>query len=238
MTGCDLTTRDVLEGWSAFDTRRPAHLRLHALLARSVPQEELAAESLGARNQRLIRFARTLRRAPLEATCTCTHCGTEIEFTFPEDAILSAPTPAPDMVVRPRGGVGRYRVPNMGDLWADPEPRHLIVRCRLDATPGGEDAPDTVGSAFDAADPAGNMSIQLVCPDCGTAQSLSLDPAPFVAAELDRIQRRLLNDIHLLASAYGWSEAQILALPTARRRAYCAMIAGQGWASAGRAGLA
>ena len=36
--------------------------------------------------------------------------------------------------------------------------------------------------------------------------------------------KRLLMDVHLLARAYGWSEAEVLALSPARRRFYLEMV--------------
>ena len=36
----------------------------------------------------------------------------------------------------------------------------------------------------------------------------------------------LLHEVHRLASAYGWSEAQILALSPARRAQYLALVEG------------
>ena len=36
--------------------------------------------------------------------------------------------------------------------------------------------------------------------------------------------RRLLLDVHQLASAYGWSEMEILSLSATRRNAYLEMV--------------
>jgi len=36
--------------------------------------------------------------------------------------------------------------------------------------------------------------------------------------------RRLLVEVHALASAYGWSEQEILSLSDARRRLYLEMV--------------
>ena len=36
--------------------------------------------------------------------------------------------------------------------------------------------------------------------------------------------RRLLPEVHALASSYGWSEKEILALSPARRRSYIALL--------------
>jgi hypothetical protein len=49
--------------------------------------------------------------------------------------------------------------------------------------------------------------------------------AGFVARDLDRTLDRLYEEIHVIASAYGWDEAAILALPPERRCRYVSMIA-------------
>jgi hypothetical protein len=43
---------------------------------------------------------------------------------------------------------------------------------------------------------------------------------------METYARRLLYDVHALASAYGWSEDEVLAVSPARRRCYLEM-AGQ-----------
>ena len=41
---------------------------------------------------------------------------------------------------------------------------------------------------------------------------------------LDVAAGRLMRDIHLLASAYGWTEAEVLSLSAWRRQAYLDMV--------------
>ena len=42
--------------------------------------------------------------------------------------------------------------------------------------------------------------------------------------ELEAQAKRLLRSVHVLASAYGWSESEILALSEARRDAYVELV--------------
>ena len=51
--------------------------------------------------------------------------------------------------------------------------------------------------------------------------SLNCSKASFTSYRPDS----LLTDTHRIASAYGWSEAEILALPRTRRRRYADLIA-------------
>jgi hypothetical protein len=77
-----------------------------------------------------------------------------------------------------------------------------------------------VEAAFDAADPLADMAFDVHCAACGHAWSAELDVASFVWDEIDARARHLLDEVHLLASAYGWSESDILTLPESRRAAY------------------
>lgn len=81
-----------------------------------------------------------------------------------------------------------------------------------------------VGAALDealdelaaAALPSGPVT----CPQCGTRSEVVLDTAALLWDRLRRDTPRLLSDVAILASAFGWSEAEILALTDARRQAY------------------
>jgi hypothetical protein len=60
-----------------------------------------------------------------------------------------------------------------------------------------------------------------------------LDPADYFYRELAASSRRLLLQIHALAGAYGWTEAEILALSPPRRATYVKLIEEQGGSSPG-----
>ena len=49
---------------------------------------------------------------------------------------------------------------------------------------------------------------------------MPLDVPGLFWIELRSLARRLLSDVHELASRYGWSESEILGLSARRRRAY------------------
>ena len=66
--------------------------------------------------------------------------------------------------------------------------------------------------------------LALQCVACGHAGEAQLDPGALLWDEIDARARVLLGEVHRLASAYGWSEAEILALGPARRASYIAMV--------------
>ncbi len=50
------------------------------------------------------------------------------------------------------------------------------------------------------------------------------DIASYLWNGIEQRARRLLDDIHALAQAYGWSETDILALDETRRATYVARV--------------
>ena len=66
--------------------------------------------------------------------------------------------------------------------------------------------------------------MQLDCPACALIWQSPFDVVSFLWSELDAWARRMLREIHILASHYGWSEAEIVALSPQRRRHYRELI--------------
>jgi hypothetical protein len=72
--------------------------------------------------------------------------------------------------------------------------------------------------------------VQGTCPHCGASMSGWFDPGAFVLAELRSRAAAVFEDVHRLASCYGWSEDAILAMPGRRRSTYADLIAAGGGA--------
>lgn len=62
------------------------------------------------------------------------------------------------------------------------------------------------------------------CPDCAAAVQAPLHVARVVLGELRRAAGAVHDDVDLIARTYHWPEAEILALPQDRRRAYAERI--------------
>jgi len=127
-----------------------------------------------------------------------------------------------------------FRLPTSRDLaqaTGEPNPlaaaNRLLLRCRL----GAEECPtlsdeelELVGDKMALADPMAELRFSLLCPVCSHQWDETLDIARFLWAEIDARARRLLWEIHNVASAYGWTEAEILSLSATRRARYMEMI--------------
>ena len=75
-------------------------------------------------------------------------------------------------------------------------------------------------------DPQANLQLDLSCPACGHRWQVLFDIGSFFWSELNAWAQRLLAEVHVLASAYGWREADILNLSPSRRQFYLGLISG------------
>jgi hypothetical protein len=75
-----------------------------------------------------------------------------------------------------------------------------------------------------AADPLAEIALELACPDCAATWSAPFDIVRFLWSEVDAWAARTLDEVHVLASRYGWSEGEILALSPQRRQHYRDLI--------------
>ena len=231
-----LSGSDLLAIWEKGSALHPLDRGLLVLAAArpEVPLDGLADWPLGRRNRELFALHTNWFGSSLSAQATCCHCGEQMEFELDCGQLMPAETsPGQQPTVVFRGET--YRVPNSRDLafalgeGSDPQEGavRLIESCRV--SPHGpvtwsEQDISAVGELMAQADPGAETRISFRCPACGQEQEDALDVTAFLWAEIVARARRLLREIHTLASAYGWSEAQVLSLGTARRRFYLEMV--------------
>jgi hypothetical protein len=221
----------LVASWD-MSARASAHSRLATLLA-ATGVAGLADDTLGMRNRRLLALRQMLTSAPMEAHLVCMDCEADNEFPVPIADILAAPDPAGEAVIELRLGEGRwrFRLPCMGDLDAarrggQPLRTALLDLCRFEGdAPFPEALVEELGKRWEALDPAADVGVEISCVGCGKTIHATVDVADFVARDIDRLTEALLRDIDAIATAYGWSEQVIAALPASRRRRYVAMIA-------------
>jgi len=138
----------------------------------------------------------------------------------------------------------RFHVPTSADLLAvqglasrqpDRALQQLLSRCLVSVEREGQQvSPDELSEAvIDALsgrmaelDPLSEVRLDLHCPECQSGWPLLLDVVTFFFKELDVRVQRLLAEVHVLAQAYGWSEAQVLSLSTRKRQLYLRLVRG------------
>jgi hypothetical protein len=237
-----LSTTQLLALWDAGQTRQPIDRALLAL-ALAMPEEApetLADRPVGWREVNLLALRNATFGGALEGYASCPACSSLMEFSLDGNALLDQLTPPPDDARVDLDG-RQWRLPTSRDqaLIADaPDAetavRRLLERCRVDAAdtmplPDSERAslPIPVGELeqrMEALDPAANIRLALRCDTCGHAWDAALDVGACFWDELSNHARQLLHAVHRLAAAYGWREADILALSPARRAAYLELI--------------
>lgn len=199
------------------------------------PAAEIADLPLGAVNASLLRLRSACFGPHIAGHADCTQCGQRLAFTVDTRQMLPAhgddnDDPAP----RETEVAGlRVRAPSLRDLAAvaaqtdaRQAARALLARCTLagDLALIDDAALRQVEDALEALDPQADLVLALQCVACGHAGGAQLDAGALLWEEIEAHARVLLGEVHRLASAYGWSEAHILALSPARRASYLAMV--------------
>ena len=74
------------------------------------------------------------------------------------------------------------------------------------------------------ADPQAEVELALNCPACGEGWQAPFDIESFFWDEIGAWARRVLGEVHVLASSYGWRESDILNMSAWRRQFYIDLI--------------
>ncbi|MFG2195232.1 hypothetical protein [Streptomyces sp. NPDC048639] len=239
----------LLAAWEAGQTARHGSERallLHRAARPDSSGDALLSMPVGAREADLLALRRALFGDRMQVLVECAACGEAMEFELDAGGLTQRPgQPAGPLRVEADGWVVEFRLPTVADIEAAARSaldaadarRRLVARCTVSAERAGEqvsadrlaDLPEAVqrrlAEAAEQADPAAEVTLNVACPECGEATPAELDIASYLWTELDAWARDLLLDVHLLASAYGWSEPEILALSPLRRRYYLELCA-------------
>jgi hypothetical protein len=197
----------------------------------SLPAPDLDAAALVIRRSWIGDTIRT------DTSCAIPGCGEQIDVSFSIGDYLEHHRPR-----RPRGlaeapGAGwftlagatvRFRIPTVTDLLAassDGRPEDALSGRCVDAPEVSRALARRLDRAFSALAPNLHDLLGGSCPACGNAMTMRFDPLGYTLAELRNAFSGIHSETHALASAYGWPEEAILALPRGRRRRYASIIA-------------
>jgi hypothetical protein len=215
-----------------FSTRVEVARRLLAFDAPDASWDPVVATDVDAA---LLMLHRRWAGDRIVAESWCESCGAAFDVTFSAGDYLAAHEP------RTPRGIGssappwfeatgaRFRLPTVGDL--------------LELT-GGPRSPGDRASAIESAcveadSPAARTralhaigamapplatSVQGTCPGCTRSVQAWFDPGEFVIEEIRARAQRVFEEVHLIASCYGWTEDVILDLPADRRVFYAERI--------------
>ncbi len=215
----------LLDVWERGEREHAIDRALSLLAAfTGLPRAGLAALGIHQRDSLLIRSRILAFGNLLTGVVDCPACAAELEL----ELTLTEP---PEL---PSGGAlavdGRsiaFRAPDSYDLaavavCADVEEGRALLRARCIAAdaPLSEDALLAAESALDTlCDPA-TIGVSATCPACATPFAPAIDIATILWREIATYAQRVFDEVHVLALRYGWTEAEVLALPDVRRRRY------------------
>ena len=216
-------------------------LTLLAVVCPETPIAELAALSIGQRDARLLDAREQTFGSRLNCVAQCPECREWLEVSLEASEIRDAEgrfesqhQPPLQQLTTADGYVVEFRLPNSHDLALLSgcndlqEARALLIeRCISKAMRDGvvvqglpEQVISELGAQMSGSDPQADVGLDLSCAVCGASWGAIFDIASFFWAELCAIAKRLLREVDVLARAYGWREADILALSNTRRQFY------------------
>jgi hypothetical protein len=215
------------------------------------PAERLDAATLDGRARALLQIVRETQgdRLMWKARCANQDCGHEMELELSVSQLLSTPAPAERFRCSAEPGCElELRLPTGCDQieWresvANAEEEGVDVRMasslvsRVNGQPPGPDwtLPHAWLRAIDAAfrehDVLTAMELRVSCPWCEKESALEPDVEALALSCLAVEQKRVLEEVHQLASVYHWTEAEVLALPPRRRAFYISRTDGEAMA--------
>ncbi len=237
-----LTASEILHVWETAHRFHPIDQVLSILLQVLLEQgrDELAALPLGRRDALLLALRKATFGDALPGKNHCPQCGETVEFEVSCSALAENAVDPGQKHVNLEGYMVTVRPLNSFDLAAAAgaptlkQARDLLLqRCvdevlyqgeTIDAVALPEEILKCIGETIPEADPQAEMLLNLDCPDCRHQWQSLLDIGHVLWLEISTRAQRLLMEVHLLAKAYGWTEAEILKLSATRRSAYLQMV--------------
>ena len=184
----------------------------------------------------LLALRRLLEGDRLVSEALCTACAEKVDLSFSITEYLEAHAPK-----RVRGviasvepgwfdyGSAAFRVVSVADAIAASRSPDAVSFLRA-ACVRSTDAKGfrRAESAMRAIAPLLSGELAGRCPECRAEVAVWFDPVSFVLSEMRHRAAGVYRDVHLLASAYGWSELHILHLPRSRRERYVEIVESAG----------
>jgi hypothetical protein len=243
-----LSTAALLDAWER-GVGQSLSQRALALLGAACPDTppaQLARLPMGERDRRLLTLRELTFGSRVNGVVQCRRCLAQLELAFDAAETMTAVADEsheadPDTFTLAVGDIAvRFRLPNTLDLAAITSERHigrarqlLLRRCVLAMTRAGaatsiDEAPPAVVEAITErmaqVDPQSDVHVKFACPSCGDERAVAFDIASFLWSEVDAWASRTFLDVHTLAKAYGWREADILAMSPSRRQHYLDLV--------------
>jgi hypothetical protein len=247
-----LSASDLLNVWEQGTGRTPVEQAL-ALLNMVFPQLSegiLARLDIVQRDRCLLYLHELTFGSRLKGQADCPACPERLELEFELKDLYESMLPLPDpeitAALNPETSFSTngyeliYRLPNSMDLItlseatnAGSRRQQILEACILSAqynqkTIVVDELPSEVLNALvehmNDTNPLANLTFAVTCPACGHAWDIIFDVVSFFWSEIHAWSLRLLREVHTLAAAYSWHEADILSMSAWRRQKYLELI--------------
>jgi hypothetical protein len=240
----ELSAIELLNAWENSRGSSPIHQALMLLSAahRETIRDDLARLPIGRRDSLLLDLRRQLFGQELIGVAKCPSCHERLEFDFRvSDVTISGVSDnlPDDHTLNVDGYQIRFHLPNSFDLMAVTDMdeakarQEFLQRCVNQVSRNGSEIDlselpppvvEMLNRHMASLDPQADIEIDLSCPECDHRWSDLFDVATYLWEEIDRWARRTLEEVHILASKYGWRQDDILNLSAWRRQAYVELV--------------
>jgi hypothetical protein len=239
-----LSVQEMIRVWERGNSRSPIDQALLLLDAGSAENSlsQLAKLDVAERDRRLLQLREKTFGSHLSCSVDCPWCSQDLQFDMETRQVLQYPLPeqtttfsgsTDDLAVA-------FRLPNSEDLIEGMKTAsmeegrsRILERCLLSVRKLGVEVRFDQLSSEDIeklcalmgdADPQAETRFSVQCLSCGKTWQITFDVTSFFWKEISVRARRALSEVHVLASAYGWNEAEILDMSAARREFYLQMV--------------
>ena len=193
-----------------------------------VDADLVRALSSGTRTWLLQQLAAAFRKADDWFEGRCRACDGAYDIGVDIAALPVKPPEGafPEVAVETSAGPRRFESPNgfheeaVAEDGGDARARLIALACLDEAADWTEDDLARIEAALEAGAPEASEESTCACPACGETTTARIDPLVFAFPR----ESDLTAEIHRMAGAYHWREADILALPAPRRRRYLDLI--------------
>ena len=238
-----LTASEIIHLWETAYRFHPIDQAL-SIVQQVMPghsREQLAEMPLGQRDALLLSLRQLTFGDVLPGKDNCPQCNETVEFALSCTALLANTPEAQrkrlvvdeyDVTVRPLTSYDLGVAANASTLQGA---RSLLLeRCVDKARFQGVTTPlqalptslqNRIAETALATDPQAETVLELSCPSCKNEWLSILDIGHIFWKEIAAWAQRLLLEVHQLATAYGWTEDEILKLGPVRRASYLQMVA-------------
>jgi hypothetical protein len=207
--------------------------------------EEVAGLSIGERDTKLLLLRERLFGRLMQNMAVCPECSAKNEWeTNTSELLTGSPEPPASRLtytLKEKGYSISFRLPDSRDLAGipfqdtkDSQAGKLLVKLISDCkfknkTLKIQDLPaeimDAIENQIELKSRQSDIQMSVRCVNCHYQWEIQFDIVSYLWNEIDNWARHILQDVVILAQAFGWSEQDILNLSPVRRKIYLDLTA-------------